>query len=50
MAKKREQTAERPQLTIPLREAEELIASQIAAGERVPNASINHSDEARPVV
>ena len=47
MAKKREQNSERPRLTVALSEAEELVASQIAAGEKAPNASINQNDEAR---
>jgi predicted nucleotide-binding protein len=47
VAKKGEPASERPRLTVPPAEAEELVASQIAAGEKVPNASINQNEEAR---
>lgn len=47
MAKKREGTSERPELKVSLREAEDLIARQVVAGESAPNQSINENDEAR---
>jgi predicted nucleotide-binding protein len=47
VSRKRVGSQDRPELKISHSEAEDLVASQLAAGQNVPNVSINHDDEAR---